>query len=293
MKITRAQNLVCPLDSEALIAQNGDRQLVCAKGHSFDVARQGYVNLLPVQDKRSKNPGDSKEMIDARTRLLNSGAYEAISDLSNSVILDRLSANPAEHCTILDAGCGEGYYVERLSKAARQADSAGVGTLSLIGMDISKPAIIAACKRNKRDITWLVGTNRKPPVLAGAIDAILCMFGYPVYDVFKSALKPAGVIILVEAGPRHLIELRELIYTDVKMSSPPNLDSAQQAGFELVDEYKLEAKTGALSNAQIQDLFLMTPHYFRSTPEQQTIVARAGGLDMSIDVAIRVLAIKV
>ena len=183
MKITRAQNLACPLDSEPLKEQNGGKQLTCSKGHSFDAARQGYINLLPVQDKRSKNPGDSKEMIDARSRFLDSGAYQSISELCNNVVLDSLTDESVRSFTALDAGCGEGYYLDRLAKAAKKAPEERFATLALIGMDISKPAITAACRRNKHDITWLVGTNRRPPIRTNTIDVILCMFGYPVYEV--------------------------------------------------------------------------------------------------------------
>ena len=105
MNITPAQNLACPIDGLKL---NKEKQCYqCANGHSFDIAKQGYVNLLPVQHKKSKNPGDSKAMVQARTHFLNMGFYKPIADFLSNIIIQKINEN-SDNC-IFDAGCGEGY----------------------------------------------------------------------------------------------------------------------------------------------------------------------------------------
>ncbi|HTN32657.1 MAG TPA: rRNA (guanine-N1)-methyltransferase, partial [Marinobacter sp.] len=110
MTCTPFTALACPLDGQALI--HNEKQWYCEAGHSFDLARQGYVHLLPVQKKRTKSPGDSKEMVAARQRFLASGFYKPIADAVNLAVLDGLASTESISC--LDAGCGEGYYLHKL-----------------------------------------------------------------------------------------------------------------------------------------------------------------------------------
>ena len=174
MNIIKAHNLACPIDGKPLIRT--DKQFVCEKGHTYDVARQGYVNLLPVHFKRSRQPGDSKAMIMARTQFLESGIYQPIADTLNEIVSGQI-INDKDVC-ILDAGCGEGFYFDALMNFLNcNPDSNNV---SLIGLDISKDAIIHASKRTKQ-ISWIVGTNRQPPLLHESVDIIICMFGVCIF----------------------------------------------------------------------------------------------------------------
>ena len=141
MSITPFQALACPLDDEPL--QRDGKVWRCAHGHSFDVARQGYVHLLPVQNKRSRDPGDSKQMVAARRRFLNAGHYRPIAEAVSRAALAGLPTDATANC--LDAGCGEGYYLREL------ADAAGEQPLALLGLDISKWAVLAAAKLKKED----------------------------------------------------------------------------------------------------------------------------------------------
>ena len=177
--------LACPLDGAPLQRQGGS--LRCADGHCFDLAAQGYVNLLPVQNKRSLDPGDSKEMVAARRRFLEAGHYQPIADAVAQAVL--AGAVPGRTLTCLDAGCGEGYYLRQLAAAA----AAEARPLALAGLDISKWAVQAAAKRDLHDArsqagasaapctTWIVGSNAGLPVLPATLDRVLCMFGFPVH----------------------------------------------------------------------------------------------------------------
>src|SRR5690554_476032 len=105
MTISAFEAFACPLDGSAL--QLKGRSWQCEAGHSFDIARQGYVHLLPVQNKRSKDPGDNKEMVAARQRFLNAGFYQPIADALSSAVFHK--NDHKTRLTCLDAGCGEGY----------------------------------------------------------------------------------------------------------------------------------------------------------------------------------------
>ena len=142
MSVSPFTALACPLDGAPLQRQGGS--LRCADGHCFDLAAQGYVNLLPVQNKRSLDPGDSKEMVAARRRFLEAGHYQPIADAVARAVL--AAAAPGRTLTCLDAGCGEGYYLRQLAAAAGNAHP-----LALLGLDISKWAVQAAAKRDGQD----------------------------------------------------------------------------------------------------------------------------------------------
>ena len=291
MKIIPAHNLACPLDGLPLTLK--ERQLSCDNGHCFDVARQGYTNLLAVQDKRSKHPGDTKEMVDARTKFLNTDAYKPISDHLNALVykdIEGRAQSEAESYSILDAGCGEGYYLENL-RAGLQERS-GLTECSLIGMDISKPAVQACCKRNKADISWVVGTNRKPPVLENSLDLIICMFGYPVFDVFKKYLKPNGAVILVDTDRDHLIELREMIYDDVRYNDVTMPKAAEAEGYALAERSNIRTQIDKLPSQQIFDLLAMTPHYFRMKNEHRASLEAVSQMDITIDVTFQILKVS-
>ena len=287
MNIIKAHNLACPIDGEKL--ELDERQLVCEHGHTFDIARQGYVNLLPVQHKRSKQPGDSKEMVVARTRFLNSGVYEPVANKLAEIIFaqmtDRGIISNKEIC-LMDAGCGEGYYFDYLFNYLQ--DEEGSSDLSFVGLDISKPAIVESAKRNKQ-ISWIVGTNRQPPVADESVDIVICVFGFQSFEGFYKVLKSAGIVILIEPGPDHLKELRQIIYSEVKKTDPPDLLKAEETGFSMRHTQSLQLKTGEINNKQISDLLLMTPHFYRANKEGRERAENLQMLDLTIDVVFRVL----
>lgn len=287
MTVIKATNLACPLDVLPLIADG--KQAVCPNGHCFDVAQQGYLNLLPVQHKRSKNPGDSTEMIQARTAFLNSGAFAPIAAQLESLTLELLAGAPGREICLLDAGCGEGYYLTHLLPSLQPPLM--LKRVALIGLDISKPAILAAAKRSTQ-ITWLIASNRQPPVLAETVDIIFCLFGFPLFESFKKLLKPNGKIILVEAGPEHLIELRNIVYPTVNKAPPPDLSAAEAAGFSLHQQSGLTYTRKIDSNAQIMNLLYMTPHYFRASHAGKEAASQLSAIEITVDVVFRVLALR-
>ena len=279
MSVAPFTALACPLDGAPL--QRSGASWRCADGHCFDIAAQGYVNLLPVQNKRSLDPGDSKEMVAARRRFLEAGHYQPIADAVAQAVL--AAAAPGRTLTCLDAGCGEGYYLRQLATAAGDAHP-----LALLGLDISKWAVQAAAKRDGQDArgapraAWVVGSNAGLPVLPGTLDRVLCMFGFPVYAEFARVLRRGGELLQVDAGPDHLRELREVIYPTVRPERP----AARQAppGFEHLATDTLRFQIHVDGAAPIADLLAMTPHLYRATAEGRARAAALTALTMTVDV---------
>ena len=142
-------------------------------------------------------------MVNARSAFLSEGFYDPIArDLA-----ELIDAQTQNELTLVDAGCGEGYYLEKI-------DSLTDSRLHLIGFDISKWAVQRAAKRCQG--TWLVASNKRIPLADNSADVVLDMFGFPNFDSFARILKPDGKLICVTPGDKHLIELREIIYPTVK-----------------------------------------------------------------------------
>ena len=278
-----SKGLVCPLDQTALVLKNNS--LVCENNHCFDLAKQGYCNLLPVQDKRSKDPGDSREMVNARASFLGADIYLPVAELIYQQILPLL--NDENINNIADAGCGEGYYLNYLAKKLEQDEYHA----RLIGFDISKWGIQKAAKKNK-NITWLVASNRHPPILNNYLDFYLCMFGFPQYSAFANNLKKNGYLIMLDAAENHLIELRKLIYDEVNTGKEFNKEDALKNGFELISEQKLLVSNVRLNNEQLQQLLLMTPHFFRAPASAKIKLAELAELDITIDCSCRIFQLK-
>lgn len=272
--------LRCPLCQLPLA---GDRKTArCAEGHAFDFDRKGAINLLPVQFKKSLHPGDTREMVLARRDFLDTGLYAPISEALNGLVA-QYAARSNRMFTVLDAGCGEGYYTNRLTQFLGELDY--TPDFAVAGLDISKEAIKAASTRS-RDIQWLVASNKSLPVPDNMVDCVLSLFGFPVWPEFARVLKTAGAVIVAEAGPEHLIELRRVLYPEIK-EKPPGEPSPPE-GVRLV--HRVELKDGfVLDDPQcITDLIAMTPHGYRATLENKEKARQTVFPHVTIEVVFKV-----
>ena len=183
--------LRCPICQSPLVAD--EKGASCQNNHQFDRAKQGYLNLLPSHRMRSKQPGDDKQMIQARTRFLDSGHYGPVAEALAGTLVERLGESRAP--AILDAGCGEGYYSEKIHRTLPGA--------KICGIDISKPAILACCRRNKA-LQWLVASVSDLPVVDNEIDAVVSVFSRCDWQEFSRVSQTRRLCVGIGAWARTL-----------------------------------------------------------------------------------------
>ena len=235
--------LICPICGNEL--QKIDRTYVCDRRHSFDLARQGYVNLLTVQQKHSLDPGDTREQVLSRRAFLEAGHYAPIAQ----ALLDAARLWDARG-EILDVGCGEGYYCTRL---ARGLD------LPLTGLDISKEAVRWAAAKYKGPL-WMCATAAHIPVEDHSVGLLTSLFALTLPEEFHRVLAKDGLYFQVLAAEDHLTGLKRIIYDKLihrEKDTIPDLP-----GFELLESLPIRFDF-TVEGEQVQDLFSMTPHVFR------------------------------
>ena len=235
--------LLCPICGELLTKQ--DKSYRCASNHSFDIARQGHVNLLPVQRKRSLNPGDTAEQVVSRRAFLDGGFYAPIRDALCALAKDHGCQGP-----ILDVGCGEGYYSAGLAQTLNA---------ELLGLDISKEAVRYAAGRYK-NATWICASAAHLPVKDQSVGLLTSLFALTMPEEFRRVLRQDGAYIQVLAAEDHLLGLKNIIYPELhhkeKFSTP------EIPGFRLVESRPLQF-TFTVEGEQVQNLLSMTPHVYR------------------------------
>jgi 23S rRNA (guanine745-N1)-methyltransferase len=185
--------LLCPVrDCHSSLAPEA-RRVVCARGHSFDIARSGYINLLQPQDRRSRQPGDTPEAVAGRRRLHDRGVMQPL--LDQVAEMSRASASD----TVLDAGCGNG---DLLGTLAGRLGFAGCG------VDISVAAVDAAARRY-RGCEWIVANaDRFVPYSDGSFSLVLSITARMNSMEFRRVLRRGGRLLVAVPAPEDLIELR-------------------------------------------------------------------------------------
>lgn len=239
-------NYICPLCAKPLhFAHNSYR---CENNHCFDQAKEGYVNLLPVQYKRSKEPGDNKQMVQARRAFLNNGFYQPL--------VEHITARCQQYVPcgeILDAGCGEGYYTARHKTDSHQ----------VYGVDIAKEAIRIAAKKYK-GCHFSVGTLSQLPFDSQFFDWIYSIYAPILETEFTRLLKPKGYLLTVTPAEQHLKELKSLIYREAKEH---NTDKTAIEHLSLVSEERLQYQIEFSQNEDLLNLLAMTPFAFKTSSE--------------------------
>lgn len=239
--------LRCPLCGQALLRQ--EKTYRCAAGHCFDIARQGYVNLLPVQQKHSAHPGDTREQVLSRREFLDAEIYAPIADALCSLALEAGCSGP-----ILDIGCGEGYYSTLLAAAL---------DCGLVGLDISKEAVRCAAGRHKNAL-WLCASAAHLPVADRSAGLVTSLFALTVPEEFRRVLRPGGAYIQVLAAPDHLLGLKSIIYPT--LTEKPKDSTPELPGFRLEKSVPVRFSF-RVEGQQVQNLLSMTPHVYRISKE--------------------------
>lgn len=242
---------ICPVCAAAL--QREERRYICPAGHSFDRAKEGYCNLLPVNRKHSKAPGDDKAMAAARSVFLGKGYYAPLREALCALAVSMTGEAP----TVLDAGCGEGYYTGGIYRALQEAGKAP----QMAGTDISKFILRRAAKREKA-IEFAVASSYRLPMAAGSADLIINCFSPMAAEEFRRVLRSGGGLLYVVPSEKHLWELKEILY------DRPYINEVKQVpyeGFDSMEVRHVEEVIHMPCREDIWALFQMTP-YFWNTP---------------------------
>jgi len=274
--------LQCPVCRNPLLNSADGYQ--CSNNHTFDAAREGYVNLLLVHKKHSKEPGDNKEMIQSRRRFLDLGLYDRISDGINEAVAGNLpETGDGRAFNILDAGCGEGFYLKRLKDFLAQRS----GTREYYGVDISKFAVRQATKRD-RLMGWFVAGIKDLPFAQSSLDMVLNVFSPADFPEFSRVLGEAGVLLIVTPGPRHLNGLREIIYPNAREHGPSTAAEEAKQFFSLSSETRITYPLELTGREAILDLLAMTPYFWNIDLKTKARVEALNALALDVDVDIRV-----
>lgn len=276
--------LLCPVCKDKLIKDVSNKMYKCSNRHTYDIAKEGYVNLLISNQKKSKNPGDSKEMVLARVDFLSQGYYEVLSYKINEVIFECLEKINSDKFNIIDLGCGEGYYLTNLKNYLEEKNIKA----SYYGLDVSKEAVKYASKKNK-DCIWAVGNNFKIPAGDKSVDCILSVFSPIDINECNRVLKDDGVFIRILPRTNHLIQLRNIIYSEVHLNNKIYTASADENEYIRESNVTFNIK---LNKEEILSLLKMTPHYWKSTPENKEKLESYESLDITIDMRIGVFQKK-
>ncbi len=241
--------LMCPICAQRLQLDN--KRWFCSNQHSYDVAKQGYVNLHVVQHKHSKNPGDTVASVDARRAFLQGQYYQPL----QQAVVEQIQA--LKVTSLLDIGCGEGYYTSAMQGQVQHC----------IGVDIAKNAVQVAAKLNPK-VTWVVGTGAVLPVLDQSIDLCSSLFSpIPEQEILR-VLKPEGYLLVVTPAEQHLYALREALFEQVNPHLPQKFVDQLQHHFELIEQRVVDAELN-LPQAQLKNLIAMTPYAYKAKPEKR------------------------
>ena len=239
---------VCPACKSRL--KQAENAMVCENGHSFDLAKQGYVHLLMPNKMHSKIPGDNKQMVDSRRSFLESGFYGIFSRTLCEIV--RKYMKNSQSSVILDAGCGEGYYTSQLR--------AGLPRAAISGFDISKFAVKAAAGKYK-GIDFAVASIFDIPVRDESCDCVVNVFAPIVEKEFARVLKKDGILVIAVPGERHLYELKEILYDKPYENEKKDTD---YLGFEFVERISARDKIHLENREMIWNLFSMTPYFWKT-----------------------------
>lgn len=270
--LTVSMSYICPLCQHTLVLT--DRTYLCsAQQHQFDLSKEGYVNLLPVQHKRSKDPGDNKLMMQARSAFLAAGHYQPMRDAVAETLKGLLTQIPSPH--VLDLGCGEGYYTSHCQKTINNA--------AVFGLDISKIMIRFAAKRHA-DCHFVVASSQRLPFPSAQFDAVMRVFAPCYPQELNRTVKDKGIMVTVTPGPRHLYQLKEKIYDTVHLHDIP---PESLPFFDLESEQNI-AYPMTLSGEEASMLLQMTPFAWRAPTSLWETLKDTSQFDCEADFTLRV-----
>lgn len=265
---------ICPVCGSEL--ETTEKTLTCPNNHNFDKAKSGYVNLLLSQQAKTKRHGDDKLMARARQDFLNKGYYNTLLDTVCTVV-----KNYAQNGSrILDAGCGECWYTAHIydfltgNKIATQ----------MLAVDISKDALSLGAKRGG-NIELAVASIFRLPVKECSVDILLNFFAPYCQEEFSRVLKKGGILIRVVPLEKHLMSLKTAIYDKPYENESESFDLE---GFQLLEKHEIKNRLHISTHEDIQNVFSMTPYYYKTSTEDQNKLGSLNELDTEIEFGVPV-----
>ena len=254
--------IICP-NCKTLLHQF-EKTMRCENGHSFDISKEGYINLLLANQKKKNNPGDNKLMANAREAFLSTGKYDFLLDAIETTInsFDMFSASSNKAIHLLDVGCGTGYYTRKLFAQ---------NNIEKIGIDISKIGIAKAALKDK-DSTYIVGSAFNLPIEDESINLLINIFAPTLLEEIKRVIKPEGYFIKVIPTGDHMKEVAELVYETFiphQSSIQENIESHSE--FRILNVENL-TKVIFLSGQDLLNFISMTPYLYKFKEDQLVLL---------------------
>lgn len=255
--------LICPICGNELFREN--RTIKCANNHCFDVAKEGYVNLLSAR-KAGDTTGDNKEMARSRRDFLEKGFYSVLAD----AVGDCIEKYTDDGDNILDICCGEGYYSNVVSDRY---------TRNFYGFDLSKNMVRLAAKR-KCNTEFFVANISSIPIKTSSVKLAFHLFAPFHSEEFGRIICDDGVIVTAIPGKNHLFGLKEILYTN-----PYYNDEKEPAsdGLEIVEKIRVKSEITLNSKEDINALFKMTPYYYHTPSEGMDKLDQKNSLTTDIE----------
>lgn len=253
------------------------KSLVCSHNHTFDFAKQGYVNLLthPIKTKYKK------DLFQARRKLCAEGGFfEPLNRAMADIVLKL--ASKKDTVFLFDSGCGEGSH---LSNVCHMVTAMGI-TVTGVGIDISKEGIVVA-SRNDSNKIWCVADLARAPFKDKQFDIILNILSPSNYGEFNRLLKPDGFVLKVVPQNGYLKELRDVFFDEPDKQSYSNLETVErfQETFPTVDRSRI-CYTVSLDQPSIHSLVRMTPLAWRAPEERVRSFLEREAADITVDLDI-------
>jgi len=253
--------------------------LVCAENHSFDLSAKGYVNLLLPGQRKSAEPGYSKEMLQARRAMSKLGFFDPVCEAVADLIQrhSRLAAGSG----VFDAGCGEGHIFSSVISRLRGSQGSHPDA---IGLDISRQGIALACHRD-HSIMWCVANlDRRLPFASGGFEILTNILAPSNVMEFRRVLRGSGLLVKVIPLDDHLVELRNALYERPR-GHPLTAEATEAelgASFDVVQKRRLtyRRQVGASS---LRDLVRMTPLFWKAKRERIEALETAGLPQVTVD----------
>ncbi|GAB1264254.1 putative RNA methyltransferase [Aurantivibrio infirmus] len=264
---------ICPVCAAPLIQEKS--AWLCSNKHSFDQAKEGYVNLLLANQKGSKLPGDSPEMLKARREFLSGGYYENVAKKLAEIIEQlKLNRTDSEPCQLVDSGCGEGYYLDFLQKNLSRP-------IEFSGLDIAKDGVRLAAK-NFPAATWVCGSAARLPIASASLDYLLRIFAPGDDAEVQRCLKDDGKLIVLSPAGNHLREIKQFLYDEVRLHSKPK----NIPGFSLCSQDQVEYVLNLQGSSVIKNLLAMTPFFWQSSYSARSELLKLNELAVTVHVFI-------